>query len=172
MTKTSARAAAPPPRTRLLVGGAILVVGLLCPLLVPAVAASELPASWKVPVSGLMLLGIPELFTLAAVAVLGKPGFEHLKGLLLAFLGRHAPARAVGPTRYRVGLAMLLVPVGFGWIAPFAAEWIPGYVDHRVAFALAGDFLLVASLFVLGGDFWDKLRALFVHRATARFPGS
>jgi hypothetical protein len=29
---------------------------------------------------------------------------------------------------------------------------------------------LLISLFVLGGDFWDKLRALFVHGARAVFP--
>ena len=28
----------------------------------------------------------------------------------------------------------------------------------------------IASLFVLGGDFWDKLRALFVRDAKAVFP--
>jgi hypothetical protein len=32
--------------------------------------------------------------------------------------------------------------------------------------------MLFASLFVLGGDFWDKVRSLFVHGATARFPGA
>jgi hypothetical protein len=26
------------------------------------------------------------------------------------------------------------------------------------------------SLFVLGGDFWDKLRALFIHGAKATLP--
>ncbi len=30
--------------------------------------------------------------------------------------------------------------------------------------------LQIASLFVLGGDFWDKLRALFVRNAKAVFP--
>jgi hypothetical protein len=30
--------------------------------------------------------------------------------------------------------------------------------------------VLLISLFVLGGDFWDKLRALFVHSARAVFP--
>jgi hypothetical protein len=30
--------------------------------------------------------------------------------------------------------------------------------------------MLLASLFVLGGEFWDKLRALFVHGARAAFP--
>jgi hypothetical protein len=30
--------------------------------------------------------------------------------------------------------------------------------------------MFLASLFVLGGDFWDKLRALFVREARAVFP--
>ena len=37
---------------------------------------------------------------------------------------------------------------------------------------VAGDLLLLASLFVLGGDFWDKLRSLFSHGATVVFPGT
>jgi len=28
--------------------------------------------------------------------------------------------------------------------------------------------MFVASLFVLGGDFWDKIRALFLHSARAQ----
>ncbi len=27
----------------------------------------------------------------------------------------------------------------------------------------------ILSFFVLGGEFWDKVRSLFVYRATARF---
>jgi len=30
---------------------------------------------------------------------------------------------------------------------------------------LIGDVMFVVSLFVLGGDFWDKVRALFVYDA-------
>jgi hypothetical protein len=35
---------------------------------------------------------------------------------------------------------------------------------------VAGDLMFIATLFVLGGDFWDKLRALFVHGAKAQLP--
>jgi len=35
---------------------------------------------------------------------------------------------------------------------------------------LIGDGLLVSSLFVLGGDFWDKLRGLFIHKAEIKIP--
>jgi hypothetical protein len=37
--------------------------------------------------------------------------------------------------------------------------------------SLIGDVMFVASLFVLGGDFWDKIRALFSHSARVQFSG-
>jgi hypothetical protein len=48
---------------------------------------------------------------------------------------------------------------------------IPGFDTHVIWFGLAGDILLLSSLFVLGGVFWDKLRGLFVHGAWIQFPG-
>jgi hypothetical protein len=36
--------------------------------------------------------------------------------------------------------------------------------------AAAGDLLFIGSLIVLGGDFWDKVRSLFVHDAIAVLP--
>jgi len=32
--------------------------------------------------------------------------------------------------------------------------------------------MLILSFFVLGGDFWDKVRALFLHDAKAQFGGT
>jgi hypothetical protein len=39
-----------------------------------------------------------------------------------------------------------------------------------MTYAVGGDLLLFISLFVLGGDFWNKLQSLFVHDATAVIP--
>ena len=33
-----------------------------------------------------------------------------------------------------------------------------------------GDLMFLASFFVLGGEFWDKVRALFLHEAKAQLP--
>jgi len=41
-----------------------------------------------------------------------------------------------------------------------------------VIWAVSGDAIFVASFFVLGGEFWDKLRALFVHGARTVFPST
>jgi hypothetical protein len=37
------------------------------------------------------------------------------------------------------------------------------FLDYPLALALGGDFILLLSLSVLGGDFWAKIRALFVY---------
>jgi hypothetical protein len=148
-------------------GGSVFVAGLLTPLLVPLVAVSELATEWKAGLSGLLLLGIPELFMLAAVAVLGKEGFAYLKGKLFGMLGRVAPPDVVSRRRHRIGLLMLLAPLVIGWLAPYVGHLIAAYAENRLLVAVLGDLLLLGSLIVLGGDFWDRLRALFVHKQSA-----
>jgi hypothetical protein len=64
---------------------------------------------------------------------------------------------------------MFAVPIVFGWVVPYAADLIPGYTGHEITYGIIGDLMLLASLFVLGGEFWDKLRALFIHGAKAVF---
>ena len=172
MTNEALQLEPSPSRGRLLLGGGVLIFGWLCPLFVPLVLATNLSSEWKTMLSGLLLLGIPELFTLAAVAILGKPGFAYLKGILYGWFRRLAPPDAVSVTRYRAGLVMFLLPLLFAWISVYVPNLIPGFAGHPMAFAITGDLMLLASLFVLGGNFWDKIRSLFVHGATARFPGA
>ena len=91
---------------------------------------------------------------------------------LLAFLRRHVqPPDRVGRVRYRVGLVMFTLPILVGWLAPYAQSLLPGYETHPLWVSLVGDGLFLASLLVLGGDFWDKLRALFVFQARADLRG-
>lgn len=157
-------------RWRLRLGMAIFVIGFLSPLLIPLVTASDLPTKWKTIISGALAVGIPELFSIVAIAIMGKPGFNYIKERFFAFLKKHGPADRVGRTRYRIGLVMFLLPIFFGWLAPYAPHLIPGYEPHRFAVNLAGDVLFISSLFVLGGDFWDKVRALFSHEAKVQMP--
>jgi hypothetical protein len=60
---------------------------------------------------------------------------------------------------------MFVLPLLFAWLGPYGAHRIPGYEAHRFVVSLIGDMVFVASLFVLGGEFWDKVRALFIHQA-------
>jgi hypothetical protein len=150
---------------RLNLGLIILVVGFLSPLAIPLVTATELPARWKAVISGALTIGIPEVFSIVAIAIMGKAGFNYIKARILGFLKKHGPPDRVSLTRYRIGLAMFSLPILFGWLGPYGAHLIPGYETHRFVVGLIGDVMLVASLFVLGGDFWDKIRSLFIHDA-------
>jgi hypothetical protein len=159
----------PPPGWRFRIGVSLFVSGCLSPLCIPLVTATSLSTAWKTTLSGLLMLGIPELFWLVAAAIMGKPGFNYLKAKVFGTFKRYALPERVSRTRYRIGLIMLVIPLLYGWLDPYASQLISGYEKHQVVLAIAGDVLLLASLFVLGGEFWDKLRALFIYEAQAQF---
>ena len=147
----------------------VLVMGWLSPIAIPVVTATDLPVRWKTIISGMLAVGIPEVFTIVAIAIMGKSGYNLIKEHIFSFLKKHGPPDRVSLTRYRIGLVMFVLPVVFGWLGPYGAHLIPGYETHRFVVSLIGDMMFVGSLVVLGGDFWDKIRALFIHNAKAQF---
>jgi len=163
---------APAVGWRLKLGIGLLALSIILPVAgVPLVALVGLSAGRVATISGALLAGA-EVIGIVAVAVMGKSGYAYIKNHVFRFLKQYGPPAEVGRTRYTVGLVMFAVPFIFGWLAPYASNLVPGYVGNDFAYAIIGDLLLLGSLFVLGGDFWDKLRALFVHGAKALFPQS
>ena len=108
---------------------------------------------------------------MAAIAIMGKSGFNLIIERIFSFLKKHGPPDRVSLTRYRIGLVMFVLPIVFGWLGPYGAHQIPGYEAHRFTVNVIGDVMLISSLFVLGGDFWDKVRALFIYEAKSHIPG-
>lgn len=144
-------------------GVTLIAIGWICPLFIPFVTKSTLSTEWKTALSGFLLVVGPEVLSVMAIAILGKDGFNFLKEKVFALLRRAAPTAKVSRTRYRAGLAiwaLLFIYGSFVWYAP---HLVPGYTEHRIALNLSADFLFIASLFVLGGDFWEKFRALFIY---------
>jgi len=151
--------------------GVIVFIASWCsPLLIPLVAASDLSTRWKTIVSGALAAGIPEVGTILAIAIMGKSGFETMKHRIFGFLKKYGPSDRVSLARYRIGLVMFGIPLLFGWLSPYLQNLVPQYDENRILLSVIGDLLLIGSLFVLGGDFWDKVRALFVHDAIVVLP--
>jgi len=121
-------------------------------------------------ISGKLLIGGPEVFSVIAIAIMGKSGFIYIKAKVFALLRRALPAGKVSRLRYNIGLALLIPHVIFAYITFYVPHWLPGYDEHRVAMNLTADFLLVITLFILGGEFREKLRALFIYDAKAGIP--
>jgi hypothetical protein len=157
--------------TRLVLGIALLVLGLISPAGTFLVAATDWPTSVKTLLGGILLFGL-EIMAIPAAAVMGKENFDRIVNAAKAFLRTMKPAGDVGRTRYRIGLLLFLGPLLFAWIASYVPAWLPADYAERVWVNLALDCMTLTSLFVLGGDFWDKLRALFLHQARAVFPES
>ena len=69
------------PGLRFRFGLIFFVLGLICPVFIPLVTATDFPAGWKAGLSGLLALGIPELLWMVAIAVMGKEGFRYICGI-------------------------------------------------------------------------------------------
>lgn len=145
------------------------VMAWILPLFGFLVARLDLSPGVKAGIIGLLTLGIPELLVILAVVCLGKENLIDLKEKLLAWLELIKPPGPVGRGRYRVGLVMFLLPLIPIYIMAYMPQWLPDHSPQRLYVNLAATLMFLTSLFVLGGDFWDKLRALFVYDARAQF---
>lgn len=159
-----------PPKGRLISGAVIFIIGVISPVFIPLVVTSGLP-EWLIAVlSGLLAFGIPELFMIIAVAILGKDGFAFLRSKLGSFLKPLAPPDEVSKIRYNVGLVLFCIPIIFAILSPYLDLHFHFLEDIPFYFTVITDLMIITSLFVLGGNFWDKLRALFIHRAKVILP--
>ena len=65
---------------------------------------------------------------------------------------------------------MFAAPILFAWLQPYVEHVTDIRETRELDVAAIMDVIFILSLFILGGDFWDKLRSLFVHEAKVIFP--
>ncbi len=154
---------------RFYLGVVFFILAWILPLFGILVARLPLSLPVKATIIGLLMVGGPEVFGILAVVCLGKKNLLYIKDKIVVWLKRFRPAAPVSRTRYRLGLVMFLLPLVPTYIMAYIPRWLPDHSPQRLYVNLAADFIFLTSLFVLGGDFWDKLRALFVYDARAEF---
>jgi hypothetical protein len=74
---------------------------------VPLVTSSNLSTETKTLLSGLLIIGVPETFSVISIVFLGKDGFNYIKEKIFTFLKRVVPQGEVSRFRYRIGLFMV-----------------------------------------------------------------
>jgi hypothetical protein len=154
---------------RIKLGAALFGISILLPVAgIPLVTTFGLSSTMTATVSGALLVGA-EVLGLCAVAVMGKSGYTFIKNRAFGFLKQHGPPQKVSRRRYNTGLVIFSVPFLVGWLSPYISNWVPRLLSYPIPFAIGGDILLFTSLFVLGGDFWDKVRSLFIHDTVVNF---
>lgn len=135
---------------------------------IPALTLLGLSGTMTATLSGGVLV-TAEVLGIIAVAVAGKSGFAMIKAKVAGIFKHYGPPQKVSRLRYVVGLVMFFGPIVFGWVSIYAVAYLPGFTSNPFPYAISGDLLLLSGLFVLGGDFWDKLQSLFRHDAEAVF---
>jgi hypothetical protein len=133
-------------------------------LLVPLAALLDISSSRIAAMTGIIFIA-NKVLLVACVAVMGKPGFQQLKSLIFGYVKGLAPADTIGPTRHAIGLVMFCLPLISATLEPYADRFWPGLRPNIWQLQVLGDVMLIASFFVLGGDFWNKVRALFIRTA-------
>jgi hypothetical protein len=161
---------APEVGLRFYMGVALFVISLAGPLLtIPLLGVMGLSGGEIASYSAGILVGA-EVLLVTAAAIMGKSGYTYIKSKIFGMLKQYGPPQEVSLTRYRIGLVLFAVPLILGFLSPYAKSLIPYYQGNEVLFAIGSDLVLLVGLFVLGGAFWDKLRALFIYEAKVAFP--
>ena len=108
-----------------------------------------------------LLAGPAEILCLVAAAVLGKDKYQKLARKVRAATRRSAPDSQTRRFRYYLGLAGCLfngIPLT---LYAYVPELMPGGSTKSSILVIA-DLVFFGSLFFAGGEFWEKLRRLFV----------
>jgi hypothetical protein len=125
---------------------------------------------WKSFVLGVFWISAP-LMKIASIAILGKASYAWINYQMHYFYHKVAKPHQITPLRYNIGLVMFVLPFLPNYMISFMPQLFHISLTARYIVIIASDLMFLASLFVLGGDFWDKLRALFIYKAKARFEG-
>lgn len=155
-----------PATWRLKVGIAIICLMAGSWLSLPLLAAAGVPGSRIAALTGILFIS-NKILLLVVIAVMGKSGFQQLKGKLFGYVSGLTPSSdtLVGPMRHALGVAMFCLPIIASFLEPYVDSIWPGLRPGLWQLQVLGDLMFVASFFVLGANFWDKVRALFVRTA-------
>jgi hypothetical protein len=154
---------------RIKAGLALFVASIGWPALVPILPLLGVSASATAAFSGVMFVAA-EFMLVAGAAIAGKEGFALIKAKVFGFLRAYGPPHDVSRRRYIIGLVLFTTSLVVGCAWPYLLHCFPSFAAVQLACAIGFDVVLLISLFVLGGGFWDKLRALFQPNAYAVIP--
>jgi hypothetical protein len=147
----------------------LFVLSLILPLLalvfVPLLGLSP---GVSTMLYGLSLAGGPDVILIGAAALMGKENLEYLFSKLGNLFKRLVKWDQVSARRYRVGVWLFWISiltqllVFYLFTDSLRAGNQPGWGFYV---SVGADILFIISFFVLGAEFWGKLRALFQYEA-------
>lgn len=142
-----------------------LILPLLALVIMPLLGVSP---GISTVLYGLSVAGGPDLILIGAAALMGKENLEYLFSKLGSWFRRLVKWDQVSSRRYRTGVWLfwisILISLAFFYFLPETLREgnQPGWGFYVT---VGADILFIISFFVLGAEFWAKLRALFQYNA-------
>ncbi len=155
----------------IIIGHISLLSGMLLPVLGPDFGGKKKLVG--------MLIVSGELISLSSIIFLGKNGFLTIKKKIFGFFKAVYVVR-VGPLRHYIGIALILTNMLTTYMIAFYA-WdafgattpeVPMPVVWGLDFGqqeslvlwlfLTGEISFLAGIYVLGADWWERFRQLFI----------
>lgn len=139
-----------------------LCLSLILPLFGIVIPFLGLPVAWTTVIIGMLTIGGPEVMIALAVIFLGKETLAYLKQKFFKLFKRTKPWKPVSKLRYYLGLVIFLGSIIPLYLNAYWTEVLPSDETTRHMVLMAGDLAFVCSFFILGGNFWDKFKSLFI----------
>ena len=164
-TPKAADAATPPTLKkdwRFYTGTVAMVLAVVMPLAALAVPLLGLPTAQSALLAGILVAGAPEVLIIVAVALLGKETFSYFAHKATTVLRRAVFERPASKARYYAGLAIILLSWLPAYVYAYSPAAMPGG-NTRIYILAAMDLAFVASVFLMGGELWEKVRRIFIY---------
>ena len=151
----------PTSNWRLVAGGSVLALATAMPLAALFIPLLGLPVAQSALIGGILVAGAPEVLIVLAIVLLGRRNFDRLVGAAKTLFFTTFFASPVSRTRYYVGLAICILSIVPLYLAGYLPSAMPAGNGRIVILAVA-DLAFIVSVFVMGGEFWEKVRRVFV----------
>ncbi|NGX52504.1 MAG: hypothetical protein KR126chlam5_00804 [Candidatus Anoxychlamydiales bacterium] len=139
-----------------------LILSFFLPLLGFVVPFLKLPTTITVGVITFLTIGGPEAMILAGSVLLGKDGFRYYRNKMFLFFKRKSKPKPVSEIRYYTGLTIMVLSVIPLYLNAYFSEIMPQKEYTKNAILISADLIFVISFFILGGEFWEKYKRLFI----------
>lgn len=133
----------------------MVILGVVMPLFAFVVPFLGLPEYVKAFVVGFLVVGAPDLCFVLGAILAGKKGVDLVKSKIF---------KPAGEFRYYVGLSVLVICVCFNWVLAYLVA--SGIISlkhlHWLYILAGGDILAFSGVFMMGPEFYRKVKDLFV----------
>lgn len=153
-------------RKRFVAGFALIGFAVLLPIAALLFPVFGLPSPSSNLLVALLVAGAPEMLCLAAIALLGQEGFPNFGDRFRAVSTGAGVAPVASKMRYYGGLVYCLLNTLPISLYAYAPHWMPGEPAKYLILAVT-DLGFILSVFLMGGEFWEKFRRLFIWEGRA-----